>query len=122
MKKIEREELFDHVRGFLKAKGISLDKGSYAEHIQQGCHLLTDAINATQSTVERARAEVDRKLDQLRQSIHEATAPRPPAAGPQPEPGRASSSAKSKGKKGRRASPRRKAKGSNASPGPAPAS
>ena len=78
MQRIEKDELFNHLRGFLKAKGINLEGGAYADGIQHGCSLLTEAINATQQTVTRAKIEVDAKLDQLRQSIHEATAPKPP--------------------------------------------
>ena len=109
MKKIDQDELFQHLRGFLKSKGIALDNGTYAQRIHQGCNLLTDAINATQTTVARARAEVDEKLDQLRQSIHEATAPKPSAASPG-EPSTTSKSAQAKGKTGRRAPPRRNTK------------
>src|SRR6266516_7882954 len=101
MKKIEKDELYENLRGFLKSKGIALDEGAYTQRIHQGCNLLADAINATQTTVARAKAEVDRKLDQLRQSIHEATAPKLPAT---------SKSAQAKGKTGRRASPRRNTK------------
>jgi|ERR1051325_8370263 hypothetical protein len=110
MKKIEQDELYEHVRGFLKSKGIALDSGSYAHRIQQGCNLLADAINATQKTVNRARAEVDKKLDQLRQSIHEATAPKSP-------PGK---SAQAKGKTRRRASTKRAANHPDVPPNPEP--
>ena len=113
MKKIERDELYEHLRGFLNSKGIALDAGSYAQRIHQGCNLLADAINATQNTVVRARAEVDRKLDQLRQSIHEATAPQPPNASPR-SGSSAANKAKAKGKTRRRPAPQRSAKGSNA--------
>src|SRR5438094_5159516 len=94
MKKIEKDELYEHLRGFLKSKGIALDSGSYTQRIHQGCNLLADAINATQITVERAKAEVDKKLDQLRQSIHEATAPKSSAASPGPRPSKSGKSAK----------------------------
>src|SRR5207247_11216429 len=85
MKKIDQDELYENLRGFLKSKGIALDSGTYTQRIHQGCNLLADAINLTQTTVARAKAEVDKKLDQLRHSIHEATAPKPPAASPGPE-------------------------------------
>ena len=117
MKKIEKDELYEHLRGFLKSKGIALDSGSYTQRIHQGCNLLADAINATQTTVERAKAEVDKKLDQLRQSIHEATAPKSSSGR-----GRSttSKSAQAKGKTKRRQSVRRKTKDSDASPNPEP--
>lgn len=77
MKQIDKNELYQNLRGFLKSKGIELQDGSYANRVRQGCGLLADAVNATQKTVRRARVEVDRKLDQLRQSIHNATASEP---------------------------------------------
>jgi hypothetical protein len=86
MKKIEKDEFYQHLRDFLKAKGISLEDGSYAHRIQQSCHLLADAINATQSTAARAKGEVDKALDRLRQSIHDATAPKAPPASTGPQP------------------------------------
>ncbi len=110
MKKIDQDELYENLRGFLKSKGIALDSGTYTQRIHQGCNLLADAINLTQTTVARAKAEVDKKLDQLRHSIHEATAPKPPAASPGPGPSTTSKSAQAKGKTRRPASPRRNTK------------
>ena len=80
MKTIKKDELFESLGDFLKLKGVELKDGAYAKRIRQGCNLLTDAINGTQKTVKHARVEVDKKLDQLRQTIHEATAPKPPPA------------------------------------------
>ena len=114
MKKIEKDELYDHLRGFLKAKGIALDSGPYTDRIHQGCSLLADAINVTQTTVARAKAEVDKKLDQLRQSIHEATAPKSSSAS-----STTSKSSQTKGKTRRRRSARHNTK-SGASPNPEP--
>ena len=86
MKTIKKDELFGNLSGFLKSKGIDLNEGTYTTRIQKSCNLLSDAINATQSTMSRTRVHVDRALDQLRQTIHEHTAPQPPyassAAGP----------------------------------------
>jgi len=86
MKTIKKDELFESLGDFLKLKGVELKDGTYAQRIRQGCNLLTDAINGTQKTVRHARVEVDKKLDQLRQSIHEATAPksRKESSGPRP--------------------------------------
>jgi hypothetical protein len=103
MQPIEKDELYHHLRGFLKSKGITLDNGIYADGVQHGCNLLTDAINATQHTVARAKIEVDAKLDQLRQSIHEATAPKPPVVPPDRERSTASARARAKGKAKRQA-------------------
>ena len=82
MQTIKKDELFQNLGGFLKSKGIELKDGSYTMRIQQGCNLLSDAINATQKTVKKAKGQVDQALDQLRQTIHESTAPKSP-----PEPG-----------------------------------
>lgn len=86
MKTIKKDELFESLGDFLKLKGVELKDGDYAQRIRQGCNLLTDAINGTQKTVRQARVEVDKKLDQLRQSLHEATAPKPPPATSAPNP------------------------------------
>jgi hypothetical protein len=104
MKPIEKTELYQHVNQFLKNKGIEVKDGAYAQHLEKSCGLLTDAINLTQKGMERAKSELDKRLDQMRQVIHEKTAPRtgppPPiqtevlqTAGPS-----ASSNTKSKGK------------------------
>jgi hypothetical protein len=79
MKTIKRDELFRSLGGFLKSKGIELNDGSYTARIQKGCNLLSDAINATQKTVSQTKVKVDHALDQLRQTIHEKTAPAPPS-------------------------------------------
>ena len=120
MKKIEKDELYEHLRGFLKSKGIALDSGTYAERIHQGCNLLADAINATQTTVARAKAEVDKQLDQLRQSIHEATAPKSASASSGPGASANRQAAQAKRKARRRPSARRKRNDSGASPNPEP--
>ena len=80
MKTIKEDELFQNLSEFLKLKGVELKDGAYAHRVRQGCNLLTDVINCTQKTVRQAKVEVDKKLDQLRQSIHEATAPKASAA------------------------------------------
>jgi len=84
MKHIDHEELYAHVSDFLKTKGIELKEGSYANFIQNGCKVLTEAINLSQQGVSRARNELDKRLDAMREVIHQKTAPRqppnPPAA------------------------------------------
>lgn len=79
MKTIERDEIYQNLGGFLKAKGIELREGAYSKRIQKCCSLLTDAINVTQRTVAKAKSGVDAKLDKMRQVIHEKTAPKNPA-------------------------------------------
>jgi hypothetical protein len=86
MQTIKKDELFHNLGGFLKSKGIELNDGSYTARIQKGCNLLSDAINATQKTVKKTKVQVDQALDQLRQSIHDCTAPKPPPASPFSKP------------------------------------
>jgi hypothetical protein len=75
MKPINKDELFDHMSGFLKRKGIELKDGSYTQRIQKGVHLLADAVNLSQKGLQRAKAEIDKGLGKMRQVIHEKTAP-----------------------------------------------
>ena len=89
MTPLNQDELYHNLRGFLKAKGIDLQDGSYARGIQKSCSLLSDAINLGQQGLGRAKVEIDKKLDQVRQVIHEKTAPqgsspRSSASGPKP--------------------------------------
>jgi hypothetical protein len=85
MKRIHKDELFDHVSQFLKNKGIELKEGSYAHTIQKGCQVLADTINLSQQAVERAKTELEKNFDKARQVIHEKTAPKPPRVRPQPD-------------------------------------
>jgi uncharacterized membrane protein len=135
MKHVEKEELYAHLSGFLKTKGIELKEGTYTNFIHNGCKVLAEAINLSQQGVERARNELNEKLDQMREIIHKKTAPRPPAsppasaasapaAGPAPEtkppdappaqprpPGPSSNTGKTKRPKAsNKAAPRRKAR------------
>ncbi len=80
MKPLEENEIFQNLSGFLKTRGIQLKKGSYAQGIQKGCALLTNAINLGQEGLGRAKVEVDKTVDHMRKVIHEKTAPRPPRA------------------------------------------
>lgn len=78
MKEIDKEEMFSNLKGFLKSKGIDLQEGSYSEGIRKGCDLLTDTVNLSQRAFDRAKDAMDKGLDQVRQTIHEKTAPKPP--------------------------------------------
>ena len=80
MKKINEGELFGHLSGFLKAKGIELKEGNYTKHIEQGCSLLSSAINVSQKGIKRAQTEAVKAIDEMRQVIHETTAPQPPSS------------------------------------------
>jgi hypothetical protein len=83
MKPIQKDELYAHVSQFLKAKGVEMKDGSYPRGIQAGCSLLTDAINLSQKGIKRAKVEIDKSVERMRQVIHEKTAPKA-AAAPKP--------------------------------------
>ena len=84
MKPIQKQELYKHLSQFLKNKGVELKEGSYTRGIHAGCSLLADAINLSQAGFERAKAGLDKKVSQVRQVIHEKTAPK--SASPSPPP------------------------------------
>jgi len=86
MSKIDKDELFQHLSGYLKAKGVELQEGSYTRRIQQGCNLMAETVNRSQSALQAAKTEVGKRLDQVRQVIHEKTAPTPPPANVQSDP------------------------------------
>lgn len=69
MKHIAPDELYCNLSAFLKSKGIAFKEGSYTSRIRRGCRLLTDAINVTQAGLQRAKTEVDQKLEQMRDVI-----------------------------------------------------
>jgi hypothetical protein len=79
MKPIQKDELYEHLSHFLKAKGIEMKDGSYPRGIQAGCSLLADAINLSQQGISRAKVQIDKNLERMRQVIHEKTAPKPAA-------------------------------------------
>ena len=110
MKTLERDELYQNLQGFLKAKGVELNEGSYSQKIQKGCDLLSDAINTSQKGLVRAKVEIDAKLGQLRQLIHEKTAPAGGSgAAPKPEPASAGSTSQARTEQ-KRPTVRKKAK------------
>jgi len=76
MKTIRKDELYENLSQFLKSKGIELTEGSYTKGVHAGCSLLADAVNLSQAGLERAKNELEKRLDQVRQVIHETTAPR----------------------------------------------
>ena len=76
MKTIQKDELYEHVSQFLKAKGIEMKEGSYPKGIQKGCSILADAINLSQKGISQAKEQIEKNLDRMRQVIHEKTSPR----------------------------------------------
>jgi hypothetical protein len=80
MNPIQKDELYENISQFLRTKGIELKEGSYTKGIHAGCSLLADAINLSQTGLERAKNGIEKKLEQVRQVIHEKTAPKPPVS------------------------------------------
>src|SRR5256885_15238330 len=78
MKHIQKDELYENLSDFLKGKGVDLKEGPYTKGIHAGCSMLADAINLSQAGIERARTEIGRKVEQVRQVIHEKTDPKAP--------------------------------------------
>jgi hypothetical protein len=76
MKPIQKDELYEHLSQFLKAKGVEMKDGSYPKAIQKGCSILADAINLSQKGITQAKVQIDKNLDRMRQAIHEKTAPK----------------------------------------------
>ena len=82
MKPIRKEELYENLSQFLKGKGIELKEGTYPRGIQASCSLLADVINMSQKGITRARSEIDRSVERVRQVVHQNTAPKPPVQKP----------------------------------------
>ncbi|MDG1890960.1 MAG: histone H1-like repetitive region-containing protein, partial [Verrucomicrobiota bacterium] len=76
MKKIKRGDLFRHIDLFLSDRGIELNQNTaLTQGLREGCHVLADTINKTQTAIGRARKKVGGKIDTVRSIIHEKTAP-----------------------------------------------
>jgi hypothetical protein len=76
MNPLNKDELYQNLSNFLKNRGIELKDGTYAQSIQKSCHLLSEAINLGHEGFDRAKTEIDKKLEQMRQVVHEKTAPK----------------------------------------------
>src|ERR1700722_12257988 len=82
MNEINKEEMFGTLKSFLKSKGIDVQEGSYAEGIRKGCDILTDTVNLSQRAFDKAKGAVEKGVDQVRQTVHERTAPKAKAQKP----------------------------------------
>ncbi len=103
MNPIRKDELYENISQFLKSKGIELKEGSYTKGVHAGCSLLADAINLSQTGLDRAKNGIEKKLDLVRQVIHEKTAPKPPivptpSAPPPRANGKSKANVRAKGK------------------------
>jgi len=105
MKTIERDEIFQNLKGFLKTKGIELEDGSYTRGIQHGCGILADTVNLSQRALARAKTEMSQRVSRVRQVIHEKTAP------PAPIPTPTLRQRASRNRAGKRTRPAKAAKG-----------
>ena len=109
MKPLKQHEIYQNLSNFLKTRGIELQEGSYSQGIQKSCSFLTDAINLSQHSWERARVELNKSMDQLRQCIHEKTAPKKAKTTGAATPPQASAQSKRNPKAARKKAVRRKA-------------
>ena len=91
MKTIKQNELYEHVSEFLRSRGIELKEGTFTRRIQQGCTLLTDAVNTAQQGLNKAKTQVETKVNEVRQAIHRKTAPQGAAKSAGREPKAAAS-------------------------------
>ena len=103
MTPIQKDELYEHLSKFLKAKGVEMKDGSYPKAVQKGCSILADAINLSQKGITQAKVQIDKNLERMRQVIHEKTAPKK-ASKPSGSP-----KAKGKGSKAKAQPPKQKA-------------
>ena len=99
MSEIKKEEMFGNLKSFLKSKGIEIQEGSYANGIRKGCEILTDTVNLSQRALARAKVAMDKGLDDVRQTVHERTAPKKESARPKTAPGANKTRAKSRTEK-----------------------
>lgn len=77
MKKLGKDDLYQHIDQFLKDKGIDIqDAKPFGRSLQKGCQALTDTINGAQAAMEKARNRMDSGIDKMREIIHKKTAPR----------------------------------------------
>ncbi|HWX21595.1 MAG TPA: hypothetical protein VN578_16960 [Candidatus Binatia bacterium] len=110
MNSLNKDELYQNLSSFLKTRGIELKDGTYAQSIQKSCHLLSEAINLGHQSLDRAKTEIDKKLEQMRQVIHEKTAPRSPFTASAPGAGSAAAKPASSTSKAKSARPGARAK------------
>jgi hypothetical protein len=76
MKPIQKDEIYENVSEFLKNRGIELTDGTYTKGIQASCSLLAEAINMSQAGLERAKTQIERQFETMREVIHQKTAPK----------------------------------------------
>lgn len=89
MKKLGKDDLYQHIDQFLKDKGIDIqDAKPFGRSLQKGCQALTDTINGAQAAMEKARNRMDSGIDKMREIIHKKTAPRKKSEAPKSAPKR----------------------------------
>lgn len=75
MKTLKKGELFRSVKKHLEANGVILEKGEASDKLRAGCALLTAVATKGQSSFQTAKNAVTEQIDNLRQTIHDKTAP-----------------------------------------------
>ena len=89
MKKLGKDDLYQHIDQFLKDKGIDIqDAKPFGRSLQKGCQALTDTINGAQAAMEKARNRMDSGIDKMREIIHKKTASRKKSEAPKSTPKR----------------------------------
>ncbi len=87
MKKLGKDDLYQHIDQFLKEKGIEIrDAAPLGRNLQKGCQVFTDAINNAQAALEKARNRMDSGINKMRDIVHKKTAPRKKAKAPKSAP------------------------------------
>src|SRR2546423_10583046 len=107
MKPINKDELYQNLKEFLKTKGVNLQDGSYSRGIQAGCSFLADAINLSQAGLNRAKTQLGKQLNHAREIIHEKTAPTSARKKAQPQGSKSSKARQARPKTGGKAHRRR---------------
>jgi DNA-binding transcriptional MerR regulator len=76
MKKLKPEDLFQHLNGFLKDKGVELAGSKrISQSLRRSCEKITQSINTANQAIRFAKKQVEAKLDQMRDAIHLKTTP-----------------------------------------------
>jgi len=76
MKPIQKDEVYNQVANFLKSRGLELKDGAYPETLKKGCEIFAEGVNLGQEGLEKAKVTLSKTIDEVRQSIHEKTAPK----------------------------------------------
>lgn len=82
MKTIKKNELYVGLKSLLESRGVKISNPTYSQAVRRACSFLTDTVNLAHVGAVKARVKVDANLEKLRETIHAATAPKPPVLYP----------------------------------------